>query len=475
MDDLNGKRVTVAGLGHFGGGIAVAQWLVAQGAKVLVTDKSPADKLADSVAQLGGLPITFVLGEHREHDFIDTDLVVVSPAIPPTNPFVLAAMKAKVQITTEIALFVERCPTKMTVGITGTKGKSTTTALLGQMLQAACAPGRHEAWRSDPIRQQREPQKHPARAIVGPLDSARKIFVGGNLGRSLLDQLRQITPADIVVLELSSFMLHHLGLIRWSPHVAVVTMVETDHIEWHGSPATYIEAKQNIVRFQTEKDFAVVSSDSPGSRAFGKLTKGHVVEYGKRANLPAAFAPLLPGKHNRINERGAFAAARLFGVYADEAAEQVKDFRGLPHRLELVHEADGIRWVNDSIATIPEAAVAANAAFEAGKVIQILGGSDKGLDMSAMCRTLAARSKAILTIGKIGPTLATMCRDAAAKANVVECETLDRAVAEARSLATSGDVVLLSTACASYDQFRNFEDRGQRFVSLARGEPLAAQ
>ncbi len=262
-------------------------------------------------------------------------------------------------------------------------------------------------------------------------------------------------------------MLHYLGLIHWRPHVAVVKMVGTDHTDWHGSPDAYLEAKQNIVRFQTEKDFAVVSSHLPGSRAFGKLTKGAVVEFGKRANLPAAFAPLLPGKHNRINERGAYAAAKLFGVYVDEAETQVADFRGLPHRLETVHEGTGVKWVNDSIATIPDAAIAANAAFEQGKVIQIIGGDDKGNDMREMCRVLAARSKAILTIGKSGPMLATLARESSAKAKVIECVTLERAVNEANSLATDGDVVLLSTACASYDQFKNFEDRGEQFRTLA--------
>lgn len=486
-DDLNGKRITVAGLGHFGGGISVARWLVAQGATVLVTDKAPAEKLADSVAELRGLPIEFVLGEHRERDFTDADLVVTSPAIAPNNPFLLAAAKARVPVTTEIALFVQRCPTRMTVGVTGTKGKSTTSALLGRMLQATTPAGRHSKWREQARDNSRWQQagnragipwhqkkagfgsdvKHPAPAIIGPLEVERRVFVGGNIGTSLLDELPNIRPQDIVVLELSSFMLHHLGLIRWSPHVAVVTMVGTDHVEWHGSPDAYIEAKQNIVRFQSEKDFAVVSSESRPSHAFGKLTKGHVVEYGRRANLPAAFAPNLLGKHNRINERGAFAAARLFGVYMDEAESQVKDFRGLPHRLELVHEADGVRWVNDSIATIPEAAVAANAAFDAGRVIQIIGGSDKGLSMQPMCAALAARAKAILTIGTLGPSLAAMCREAGAK-RVVECETLGRAVREARSIAVDGDVVLLSTACASYDQFQNFEDRGEQFATLAR-------
>jgi UDP-N-acetylmuramoylalanine--D-glutamate ligase len=458
-DDFTNTRVTVAGLGRFGGGIAVAKWLVGKGATVLVTDRDPIEKLDASVKQLDGLPVEFVLGEHRERDFTSCDLLVVNPAIAPSNPLLLAAQRADVPVTTEINLFVERCTAKHTVGVTGTKGKSTTTALLGRMLNAACAPNRHPNV---------DPKRHPAPALLTDRSKARRVFVGGNIGTSLLEKLDEITEDDIVVLELSSYMLHYLGLIHWSPHVALITMVGTDHLEWHGSPEAYLEAKQNIVRFQTEKDFAVVSTLSPESRAFGKLTKGTVVQYGKRANLPAAFAPHLLGKHNRINERGAFAAAKLFGVYIDEAEKEVADFRGLPHRLETVHQANGIRWIDDSIATIPEAAIAANAAFEPGKVIQIIGGDDKGNDMREMCRLLGERCKAILTIGRSGPVLAGLARENSPKAQVIECDTLERAVDHARALATDGDVVLLSTACASYDQFRNFEHRGDRFSTLAR-------
>jgi UDP-N-acetylmuramoylalanine--D-glutamate ligase len=472
MHEVKDKRVTVAGLGRFGGGIAVARWLVSQGASVTVVDRDPIEKLQASVDQLATLPITVRLGEEPIDAFTDCDLVVASPALAPTHPGLTAAREQRIPVTIEIALFLERCPTRHTVGVTGTKGKSTTTALLGEMLRAAEAAGRHANWNPDTSRarpkdgSKRSP--HPAPAFFTDPAVARKVYVGGNIGISLLDQLDVITPQDIVVLELSSFMLHYLGLMRWSPHVAVVTMIGTDHVEWHGSPEAYVEAKQNIVRFQTEKDYAVVSTVSTASRAFGKLTRGTVIEYGRRADLPEAFAPKIVGKHNRVNERGAFAAARLFGVYKDEAAKQVEHFAGLPHRLQLVHEDAGVRWYDDSIATIPEAAVVANNAFEPGTVIQIVGGYDKGLPMDAMCAALASRCKAVLTIGTLGPALNALCSNGKSRASVVACETLDRAVAHARSIAIDGDVVLLSTGCASYDQFANFQARGLRFAELVK-------
>src|SRR5712671_602068 len=183
MAGLENKRVTVAGLGKFGGNIAAARWLIEQGARVVVTDKSPREKLIDSMRQLEGLPIEWRLGEQREEDFTAADLVVASPAIAPNNSFLVAARKAGVPIVTEIILFIERCPATI-VGVTGTKGKSTTTALLGEMLKT-----RFET------------------------------YVGGNIGGSLLAELPRIGKEDVVVLELSSFMLHYLRERRWSPHV----------------------------------------------------------------------------------------------------------------------------------------------------------------------------------------------------------------------------------------------------------------
>ena len=457
-DRFDGQRVTVAGLGRFGGGVAAARWLAERGAVVTVTDRASAESLAASVAALDGLPIKLRLGGHDERDFTSADLVVASPAIPPHNPFLRAATSAGVAITTEIRLFVERCPTRQIVGVTGTKGKSTTTALLGRMLAAHA--------------------KQPASAKNEWHDTAKVgddgkavppappgVFVGGNLGGSLLDRLPEMTAESIVVLELSSFMLHHLGAVHWSPHVAVVTMIGTDHVEWHGSVEAYHAAKQNIVRFQAERDFAVVSASDKASRAFGKLTPGTVIPYGKRANLPEKIAPLLPGKHNRLNERAAFAAAKLFGVYPDEALAACEDFPGLPHRLQLVLEAGGVRWYDDSIATVPAAAVAALEAFDAGTVWQVVGGSDKGLDLTPMVDALRARARGVLCVGALGPSIASRVGPKA-----VECGTVAEAVSTAKRLAAEGDVVLLSPGCASYDQFANFQERGEAFARLARGD-----
>src|SRR5688500_10208363 len=248
---LRDRRVTVAGLGRFGGNIAAARWLAEQGAKVLVTDMAPAEKLAGSLKQLEGLPIELRLGEHREADFKSADVIVASPAIPPSNHYLEAARGAAVPVTTEIRLFVERCPATRVIGVTGTKGKSTTTAMIGAVLKR-----RHTAW------------------------------VGGNIGVSLLFELTNIKPDDLVVLELSSFMLHYLREIRWSPHVAVVTMIATDHTDWHGGAEEYVEAKRAVLKFQKSDDYAVLNEESPGARSLAGEAHGKVLAYGLKNRKP---------------------------------------------------------------------------------------------------------------------------------------------------------------------------------------------
>ena len=426
---LAGKRVTVMGLGHFGGGIAVARWLVEHGAHVLVTDRSPAEQLAGSVTQLAGLPIEFRLGGHCHEDFRNADLVVASPAVRLENPYLQTARAAGVPVTTEIRLFIERCPARRIIGVTGTKGKSTTTA----MLEAVLSPH-------------------------------FKTWAGGNIGRSLLFDLPSIRPDDVVVLELSSYMLAHLAPLRWSPHVAVVTMISADHLDWHGGVDNYLDAKRNILRFQNSTDFAVLAESSELARS----TPASIVRYGLENRRP--FELPVPGVHNQLNAQAAFAAAAAcLGVSWDHAQAALKDFRALPHRLELVHESAGVHYVNDSIATIPDAAVAALWSFPARKVIQIVGGRLKDAPVSDLCAALAERAKAVLCIGETGPDIAdTITRSVDAPASVYLCHDLPTAVRVAKAVAAHGDVVLLSTGCKSYDQFAHFEERGDAFRKLVR-------
>jgi len=395
--------VTVAGLGRFGGQIAAARWLVEQGAHVLVTDQALPEKLATSVQQLAGLSIEFRLGKHHIEDFTQADLIVTSPALPPGNPYLKAATDAGVPITTEIRLFIERCPATI-LGITGSKGKSTTTAFLGEMLKT-----RFTVW------------------------------VGGNIGRPLLNELRQIDKTHLVVLELSSFMLEYLAPMRWSPHVSVVTMLATDHLDWHGSAQAYLEAKKNILRFQRPDDFAVLNADDPASAAFAQVTPARVIPFSTAHGVP--FDLILPGRHNQSNAQAAFAAAALMGIGRDDAQRAIANFPGLPHRLQLVHESLGIRYFND-----------------------------KGVPLIALCAALIERAKAVLCIGATGKQIAAILAQSPSQsaANIHDCGDLPTAMRIAPQIAAPGDTILLSPGCASLDQFVNFEERGDLFAKLAR-------
>ncbi|HEX4125304.1 MAG TPA: UDP-N-acetylmuramoyl-L-alanine--D-glutamate ligase [Tepidisphaeraceae bacterium] len=435
MFDLSGKRVTVAGLGRFGGGIAVSRWLLEQGARVTVTDIAAAGELSESVKQLAGLPIEFHLGGNRIEDFTNADLVVASPALPPTSAELQSARAAGVPITTEIRLFAERCPARI-IGVTGTKGKSTTTALLGRMLST-----RQTTW------------------------------VGGNIGVSLLPDLPRIEKSHLVVLELSSYMLHYLGQMEWSPHVAVITMLAADHLDWHGSAEAYLAAKSNLMRYQRPDDLAVLNHRDARCRELAARTPARIIWFGDDRETPIPL--LLPGEHNQHNAQAALAAAMAMGVSRADAVAACADFPGLPHRLELVCERDGVRYFNDSIATVPEAAIAALEAFPPRRVIQIVGGKEKGVPLTALCNALAERAKAALCIGSNGHAIVETLSSAPLQgggggAMVYDCGDLTTAMKVARTIVGPGDMVLLSPGCASYDQFANFMQRGELFAQLAR-------
>jgi len=436
--DVAGKRVTVLGLGRFGGGVGVAKWLCSQGARVTVSDMAPAEKLAESVAALAGLDITLHLGGQRPGDFTTPDLLVVSPAVPPqAEPLKLAAA-AGVPRTTEINLFIARCPAAI-VGITGSVGKSTTTAMLGAALAANL----------------------PA-------------HVGGNIGRSLLSELGQIRPDHAVVLELSSFQLDELPEIGISPHVALVTNLLPNHLDRHGTMETYARAKKNIFRFQRPGDVLVLNAADEPTRGWAReAAPGVRVEYFDPAGEPFDLSAV--GEHNQANAQAAWAAARQFGVTREQAAAALKTFGGLEHRLQFVAEIGGVRYFNDSKCTTPEGAIVALGSFPARSAVMIVGGYDKHVSLDALGAALAEKAKAVVTVGATAGAIASAVkaaidagRGAADRPPVIAAESFEQAMALARQAARPGDAVVLSPACASYDMFDNYERRGLRFVELVK-------
>lgn len=456
MTNVRGKKVLVQGLGHFGGGVGVSRWLCAQGAHVTVTDKEPAEKLKDSMAALAGLPVTFVLGEHRVSDFEGCELLVVNPAVDKVrNEYVQAAVRKGVPLTTEMNLFVERLREKgaFSIGITGSVGKSTTTTLIFEALTAA---------------------------VVG---TGRKVFLGGNIGKSLLLALDEITARDVVVLELSSFMLEDTPAVEWSPDIAVATNLFANHLDRHHTMEEYGAVKRNIFKFQARGaagGVAILNGDHDVVRGWEKDARGRVVFYTTKGVEPLPL--VIPGEHNQSNARAALAVlgALPFEVDLGAGRRAVENFAGLSHRLQLVHthEIGGkkLKWFNDSKATSPDASITALKAFAPGTAVFIVGGYDKHIDMSEFEKLLAERAAGVIGIGQTGQAFVdhVSAYGKVSAGRVAYAGTLDAAAALAFAWAQGGgnggavEAVVLSPASASWGQFTNYEERGERFIALAR-------
>lgn len=449
---LAGRKVLVMGLGRFGGGLDVTRFAVKAGAHVIVNDAAPEQKLAEAVAQLRSLPnVELRLGGHDPDDFASADVIIVNPAVRPDHEMLKIARRHNRTVTSQIAIFFQSCPARI-VGITGANGKSTTTALTAHLLEHAGHPS--------------------GQARCG------HIWLGGNIGhRPLLATLDQIGPDDVVVLELSSFQLEQLAEIGRAPAVSLLTNLTPNHLDRHGTFEAYCAAKENIFKFQTlceEKPAISIfnAADALALEWFEKYRhqEGRICLSYSGQDLPETIRKNcpLPGPANLSNLAGAVTIARQFGATDEAIAQALPAFKSLPHRLEQVADIRGVRWYNDSIATTPESAIVALEAFDEPKVI-IAGGYDKGLPFDQLGARIANRAKAVILIGqtarKIAQAIEEARRDRPTPA-VMLAESLAQAVQIASEHADPGDVVLLSPACASYDMFENFQQRGCQFAEL---------
>ena len=439
--DFKDKNVLVLGLGLFGGGVGVTRFLAGRGANITVTDLNDAQTLAASIEQLNDLPITYHLGGHQEEDITGADLIVVNPAIPKNSSWLQLACDHKIAQTSEMNLFFQHCPAPI-IGVTGSNGKSTTTAMIAHLLNNT-------------------PQKKFVRT-----------WLGGNIGQqNLLQQVDQIQFSDIVVLELSSFQLYDLADIARSPHLAVVTNITPNHLDWHGDMAAYIHAKQNILRFQSQNDHAILNRLDKTFQDWPVLTPAKVHWYPDHDDNDIELK--LPGRHNRQNAAAALTVARLLAIDLQTARDSLKNFAGLEHRLEWVRTIDGAAYHNDSISTTPESTIAAIDAFDETKIL-ILGGYDKKIPFDQLIDVLIqpqANVESVILLGQVRDKLASQITQAKEKhpsnhPHIELADDLDNAVRLAHNRAQSGMVVLLSPACASYDMFQNFQHRGHRFKEL---------
>ncbi len=459
---VRGRRVVVMGLGFFGGGVGIARYLDRQGARVLVTDGKKETELADSVEALRGTGVEFKLGRHDESDFTSADLVVFSPAIDPASPHLQAAMKAGVPLETELNLFFKSCPAKTVIGITGSNGKTTTTVLAHEILKK----------------------------LMGD-----RAWLGGNVGISLLESIDRIQADDVAVLELSSFQLDALRMLGRSPGISVVTNITPNHLDRHGTMDAYAHAKQAILDFQGADDTAVLNMDDPrvrrlpyrGRRLGFSMSEAQFEGAWPSRSMNSIFVSdgavtyeidiagrRLPGGFNVQNMMGAALASYPIGSFRPtewvRACEDVfSSFPGVEHRLEYVGEVGGVSFYNDSIATNPDSTIAALDALP-GPFVLILGGFDKQLPFEALAEKIQERNvRSVVLMGQAAGKIRSVLERLEHPPKLETVTTLTDAVAACFRHAKPKDQVLLSPACASFDQFRNFVERGRLFKQLVAG------
>ena len=444
--ELKGKNIVVVGLARTG--VAVARFLAQRGAMVTVTDMKDEASLVPHLERLAGLAINYELGRHDKESFLKADLIVVSPGVPMEIEPLKLARARKRQVISEIEL-ASRFIDATLVAITGTNGKTTTTTLTGEIFRGC----------------------------------GFTTFVGGNIGNALIDLVTSAAEVERVVVELSSFQLE--GIEQFHPRVSVLLNITEDHLDRYATFQDYMDAKARIFANQTAADFAVLNMDDPLVAGYAGKLRARVVPMsrqkeqsqgifhrngiitfrwdGREEQFPVA-GYRLKGVHNLDNIMAALAATLLLGCDAARAQAAVAAFPGLPHRMELVATINGIPWYNDSKGTNVGSVVKSLESF-AGGVTLIAGGKDKGGDYAPLAPLVKERVEHMILIGEakeiIGKALGHLTDTHAAG-------TLDEAVELAHGLTAPGGVVLFSPACSSFDMFRNYEERGERFASLAK-------
>jgi UDP-N-acetylmuramoylalanine--D-glutamate ligase len=448
--DWTNTRVLILGAARQG--LALARWLALHGARVTLSDMRSESELRVARESLAEYPIDWALGGHPLELLDSTDVLCLSGGVPLTLLIVVEAMKRGIPLSNDSQIFMEIVPCK-TIGITGSAGKTTTTTLVGNM----------------------------ARNAYG-----EKAYVGGNIGDPLINYVDDMKDDDLAILELSSFQLDQMTI---SPNIAAILNVTPNHLDRHGTMDAYTAAKARILAFQSEKDTAVLGRDDRGAWSLRDKVRGKLYTFSLDEleegwdgtylqdgllNLRDgdAYLPLilrekisLRGDHNVSNVLAAFAIGHAAGFPLDAMLEAAEEFRGVPHRLELVRELRGVRWYNNSIATAPERTMAAIRAFDE-PIVLLLGGRDKDLPWEDLMQLVDKRVDHVVLFGEAAEKIETTARTLGLRGNgatLTRVGSMREAVLRAAEVAESGDVVLLSPGGTSFDEFKDFAERGERF------------
>jgi UDP-N-acetylmuramoylalanine--D-glutamate ligase len=457
FEEWGGRSIVILGLARQGK--ALARYLAQQGAHVVVSDIKPAEQLVEQCAELAGLDVAFALGGHPLALLEGADILCLSGGVPAQIPLVGEAHRRGIPVSNDAQIFLQACPAAV-IGITGSAGKTTTTALVGEMAAAYTARQGGSAW------------------------------VGGNIGNPLISDLERIQPSDVVVMELSSFQLEVMTI---SPHVAAVLNITPNHLDRHGTMQAYTEAKARILAYQAAADVAVLGYDDPGAWALRSRVRGRCLSFGRGKppegegaylsdgqiwlSTAGEDAPIcrqdevqLRGEHNLLNAAAACAIAAAADLTREAMVQGIRAFRGLPHRLEFVRRVGGVDWYNDSIATAPERSIAAIRAFTEPLVL-LAGGRDKDLPWDEFAEVVCQRVDHLILFGEAGQKILRAVEGACAarRPETVEVQAgLEGAVSSAARIAQPGDVVLLAPGGTSFDEFQDFEARGNRFKQMVQ-------
>ncbi len=440
------------GLGLHGGGVSAARFFVKQGARVIVTDLKTKKQLQASLEKLKGLPIEYILGKHREQDFAEADLIIQNPGVPNSNPYLQLARDNNIEIENEASIFFLFSPAPI-IGITGTKGKSTVTSLVGEIIK----------------------HKYPQTVVAGNIRTLAMLDV--------LPRIKRITP---VVLELSSWQLEGLDKHQVSPRFAVITNVLDDHLNRYSTFQEYRQAKSIIFKYQKKDDLVVLNYDNPATKKFGARAKSRLVWFSMKKfpdqAMNGAFIdedsinyrnngrdimimPIseiqIPGDHNIQNILAAVALTLGYRVDRQAIRKAVRRFKGIPDRLETIAEIKGVKYINDTTATAPVATQAALQALGNQSIILIAGGQDKSLDYESLGRLIDKRIKHLILLPG---TASKKIRSAVSNVKITAVMNMEKAVSEAAKSSRPDDVVLMSPAAASFNLFANEFDRAEHFI-----------
>lgn len=426
--NYKGKKVLIFGLGLNEGGVGSAKFFASKGAEVLVTDLKSEQELQPSLDLLKDFPeIEYHLGGHSNDDIDWADLIVKNQAVKPGTNFLLYALSQGKEIQTDVGIFLQYVKPENIIGVTGTKGKSTTSSLIYEILK----------------------------------QSGKKVILSGNIGKSVLDSIDNITEDTITVLEISSFQLESFEEHQVSPKYAVITNIYPDHLNYYTSMDDYISSKKLIAKYQTEKDYLFINKEDPllNSEDFLNGVKSRIMFFSS-GNLPSDLKRELPGEHNLSNIAAAFAVSKVLNINEEDVLKAVSAFKGIKFRLELIKESGGIKIYNNTTATAPEPAIESLKTFP--QSILICGGMNKGLRFKEFGRAIDQYAKEVYFLK--GDATEEIKKEISSQEKIKGTfDNLEKLLLEVKKSAGEGDTILFSPGATSFNLFHNEFDRGRKF------------